>query len=40
MSSDQLVAIISAGGSGIGLSIAQSLHELGYRLFILSLIHI
>ena len=37
MSSDQLVAIISAGGSGIGLSIAQSLHELGYRLFIVDI---
>ena len=37
MSSDQLVAIISAGGSGIGLSIAQSLHELGYRLFVVDI---
>ena len=37
MFSDQLVAIISAGGSGIGLSIAQSLHELGYRLFIVDI---
>lgn len=37
MSSDQLVAIISAGASGIGLSIAQSLHELGYRLFIVDI---
>lgn len=37
MSSDQLVAIISAGGSGIGLSIAQSLHTLGYRLFIVDI---
>ena len=37
MSSDQSVAIISAGGSGIGLSIAQSLHELGYLLFIVDI---
>jgi len=37
VSSDQLVAIISAGASGIGLSIAQSLHELGYRLFIVDI---
>ena len=37
MSSDQSVAIISAGGSGIGLSIAQSLHELGYQLFIVDI---
>ena len=37
MSSDQSVAIISAGGSGIGLTIAQSLHELGYLLFIVDI---
>ena len=37
MSSEPLVAIISAGGSGIGLSIAQSLHTLGYRLFIVDI---
>jgi NAD(P)-dependent dehydrogenase (short-subunit alcohol dehydrogenase family) len=37
MSSDQPVAIISAGGSGIGLAIAQSLHALGYGLFVLDI---
>ncbi len=37
MSSDQAVAIISAGASGIGLAIAQSLHEQDYQLFVLDI---
>lgn len=33
--SDQSVAVISAGASGIGLAIARALHDLGYALFVL-----
>ena len=35
--SDQWVAVISAGASGIGLAIAEALHEQGYALFILDI---